>query len=314
MFQLRFANNAKPPIWLVSSKYAFGSAQDCDCVLTQQGVEALHAKVTVEDETVLLVRIAEHGIIKVNQQNVGKQCQLKPGDNIQLGEAELQVVDPKLESSSTTTTPNNDSEVRDKLTLNDQASDLWLLCPLNTTLVKENITLAGSMSLGRAKDCDICIGASHLSRKHAKFVVLGQSLTVEDLASSNGTFVNGERVERIVLKHGDELGFDTLKFRIEKKTLKQNITTPPPLPSLDETQVRPAISLEAIKAQQEAASRAPKSVLRPSQQTKPVHKNTTPSRPQINTALPDDRGGIQFLFSAGLVIAAIGFLVWFLLV
>jgi pSer/pThr/pTyr-binding forkhead associated (FHA) protein len=37
---------------------------------------------------------------------------------------------------------------------------------------------------------------------------------LEDLGSTNGTFLNGERIQRAVAKPGDEIGFDTLRFRL----------------------------------------------------------------------------------------------------
>lgn len=52
----------------------------------------------------------------------------------------------------------------------------------------------GRHVLGRAKDCDVAIDDRTLSRRHAALVVRGGRVTVVDLGSLNGSFVNGTRV------------------------------------------------------------------------------------------------------------------------
>ncbi len=67
--------------------------------------------------------------------------------------------------------------------------------------------------IGRDKDCDIAISDSRVSRQHLKIGFEAGQVVIEDLGSTNGTFVNGERVIRpIVLKNGDQvhISSDTL--------------------------------------------------------------------------------------------------------
>lgn len=72
----------------------------------------------------------------------------------------------------------------------------------------------GEMLIGR-EGCDITLTSNHSSRKHAKLLIAEGVLRVEDLGSSNGTFVNDERVESSDLKPGDEVRFDTEIFIVE---------------------------------------------------------------------------------------------------
>jgi pSer/pThr/pTyr-binding forkhead associated (FHA) protein len=51
-------------------------------------------------------------------------------------------------------------------------------------------------TVGRSPDCDIHIDAPGLSRLHARLVPTADGVIVEDLESTNGTFVNGYRVRR----------------------------------------------------------------------------------------------------------------------
>ncbi len=62
------------------------------------------------------------------------------------------------------------------------------------------------MVLGRSPDADVRLNDDGISRKHSKFTRIGPGkFRVEDLGSTNGTFVNGERVEAADLKDGDKI-------------------------------------------------------------------------------------------------------------
>lgn len=62
-----------------------------------------------------------------------------------------------------------------------------------------------TMLIGRSTDADIWLSDDGVSRKHARFARQGGVTIIEDLESANGTFVQGERVTRRVLKTGDQI-------------------------------------------------------------------------------------------------------------
>ena len=75
--------------------------------------------------------------------------------------------------------------------------------------------------IGRDETNQVAIDDDALSKRHAKIVYAGGVYCIEDLASSNGTFVNGERVvSRVALKDGDliRLGLLILKFSFSATT------------------------------------------------------------------------------------------------
>lgn len=60
--------------------------------------------------------------------------------------------------------------------------------------------------IGRSPNVDFVIGFAAVSGNHALISVEGDQYVIEDLNSSNGTFVNGERLlERRLLQNGDEI-------------------------------------------------------------------------------------------------------------
>ena len=73
----------------------------------------------------------------------------------------------------------------------------------------------GVTSLGRHDDCLIRIKSSQVSRRHCEIIDGDGELTVRDLGSSNGTFVNGKRVlGKQSLKVGDELTVGSVTLRV----------------------------------------------------------------------------------------------------
>jgi pSer/pThr/pTyr-binding forkhead associated (FHA) protein len=79
--------------------------------------------------------------------------------------------------------------------------------------------LAGTMkTMGRAPRADFIVDAPLVSRLHCRLTA-GRSgqLEVQDLKSTNGTAVNGRRVEKAVLVSGDRLRVGRVEFAVTKK-------------------------------------------------------------------------------------------------
>jgi pSer/pThr/pTyr-binding forkhead associated (FHA) protein len=68
--------------------------------------------------------------------------------------------------------------------------------------------------IGRGGELDIVLVEDMVSRKHAKITTQGGKIVLQDLGSTNGTFVNGEKIKRARLKEGDRvlIGTSILKL------------------------------------------------------------------------------------------------------
>lgn len=73
--------------------------------------------------------------------------------------------------------------------------------------------------VGREKDATVPLGDSKVSRKHAIIVYKNHRFFVIDLGSTNGTFVNGKKVEGVPLRSGDmiQFGDSVLNFEVKKR-------------------------------------------------------------------------------------------------
>lgn len=72
---------------------------------------------------------------------------------------------------------------------------------------------AGELEVGRVEGAAIVIPDVSVSRTHAVLTVDAASVTVEDLSSSNGTFVNGVKIGRRELRNGDTVRFGNIEFK-----------------------------------------------------------------------------------------------------
>lgn len=69
--------------------------------------------------------------------------------------------------------------------------------------------------VGRLDDCHIRVPVAGISRKHCEFVVDDDSVELNDLDSSNGTFVNQARINSVELEAGDLVSFGGLVFVVK---------------------------------------------------------------------------------------------------
>ena len=85
---------------------------------------------------------------------------------------------------------------------------MWILRTITDTSAEQTFRIlpGGVRTIGRATGADFIVDAALVSRVHCRLTALpGGQLEVRDLESTNGTYVNGQRVDVARLVSGDRL-------------------------------------------------------------------------------------------------------------
>jgi len=95
--------------------------------------------------------------------------------------------------------------------------------------------------IGRSSDLDMVLVEDMVSRKHAKISTDEHTVSIQDLGSTNGTFVNGEKIRAIRLKEGDRILVGTSIIKL----VTANGEAPVPSSSLTENEARSRMQVTA---------------------------------------------------------------------
>ena len=85
---------------------------------------------------------------------------------------------------------------------------------------------AGPNLIGRGPEVVLSVDSGRVSREHARIDVGAEAVTIEDLGSKNGTFVNGLRITALTtLNDGDEISVGPARMTFRRTSLRASTTT-----------------------------------------------------------------------------------------
>jgi predicted component of type VI protein secretion system len=107
-------------------------------------------------------------------------------------------------------------------------------------------------TIGRREDCDLRIPVGDVSRKHCRLVLSADNLRLQDLGSSNGTFVNGQRISDTFLNPGDAVAVGPVQFvvQIDGVPAEDQVVAPAPLAAGESSAGGTGLAAEALAASQ----------------------------------------------------------------
>ena len=136
--------------------------------------------------------------------------------------------------------------------------------------LSDHVRLSGGdfWIVGRSEDCDISIDYNILTRKHLKITKKNEKFYIEDLGSSNKTFLNKQELqagEAVLLRADDEISVSDLKivFEIRNKNFKQVISQLPAVKSEEEeppAMAFPKVVLEEISEEKPSGKKISKGI------------------------------------------------------
>jgi len=108
-------------------------------------------------------------------------------------------------------------------------------------------------TVGRVEDNAFQIAEPSVSSHHAEIILKGNDVVIKDLNSTNGTFVNGEKVSEVVLKPGQILRLGMVEMRLETADPVSAAAATKKVQMLDQTRVIP----QGVKLDELEGSRTP---------------------------------------------------------
>ncbi|MCR8922578.1 FHA domain-containing protein [Dasania sp. GY-MA-18] len=232
MLKLQFKDNPSRSYWLVGEQLSLGSDSRCNVPLAGLGINAIHAHIAMSDELITLTP-QQDCVCYVNSRQLTEPQTLQEGDEIRIGGERLLIIDPKKQSAKLTAPAKQQPA--------PQKTKVWTLVAEHPKLKDRPFLITDKSILGRSKEVNLFIPFKHLSREHAELTVVGDTLQLKDLGSSNGCFVNGERANEYSLSGGETVSFAFLDFVVHSPVATK------PASDMDVTMVRSAITQADIE-------------------------------------------------------------------
>lgn len=230
--KLVFPNGEHEQFELPQGSTTIGSGTDADVRLDVDGVAPIHARINRDGDSAQITVENAANITRVNGALVVARTPVNGGDALLFNTVQCQVaggavVKPRAEPANKPAAPEEEAD--DGQTRVRAAIPQFILRGVSGSTFGKHFPLYGTTVIGRHSDCDICLPSDEVSRKHAKILVTADGLYVEDMGSSNGTFVNGKRVRREKIESGDELKLDTVRFLVQSPGQEGSKKRPTPV-------------------------------------------------------------------------------------
>jgi pSer/pThr/pTyr-binding forkhead associated (FHA) protein len=179
-------------------EFLVGRSHSADIILPSDNVSRRHARLyTVENRCYIEDLGSANGVF-VNGRRIHEVFEIELSAQIRVGDYYLHVKNDDNAGAA-------EEEIHGKL------------IGQNLSVTDEVFTITRTVNLvGRGRDCTVTVIDPSVSRIHAKITVeRAGGLTLEDLKSSNGTFVNNERIDTQLLNHEDRVRFGNVEFLLK---------------------------------------------------------------------------------------------------
>ena len=209
--KLVFPNGEHGQVLLSPGINRIGASADCAVMLNLPGIVDHHCEIHVTSTGAnLQIPKVGGGPVQVNGKPVSDLMSLRAGDQILIAGvlARYAIVEAARSAPMAISGSDEDSGA----TRVRQAIPKFMLRGVSGAVFSKMFPVGGPVVIGRAPECDISVPADEISRRHALVKPTPDGLSVEDLGSSNGTYVNGKRVQQGFLGPGDELRLDAVRF------------------------------------------------------------------------------------------------------
>lgn len=201
--KLVFPHNEHKDFELIGDSFTIGSSDEANIKIEAVGMNAIHARIVKDGNDYSLHIDNPACMASVNGRLVKEKKEVRDGDLMIIAQVHCKITGDEEEKE-------DDNRTRIRMAL-----PKFVLRGVSGVYFGKTFPLRGKTSLGRHSDNDIFVNVDGISRKHAVVTVLADGLEIEDLDSSNGTYVNGEKISKKSVGIGDEIKLDNIRFLIQ---------------------------------------------------------------------------------------------------
>ncbi|MBF0633022.1 MAG: FHA domain-containing protein [Nitrospinae bacterium] len=186
---------------LSTAPVVIGRAADAEIHLDESYVSRKHAKISYEDGKYFIEDLHSHIGTTYHGERINRR-EMHDSDEFFLGTVKLIF---KQEA------PPKPVEFKDAASVNEATmamniSDIMRMdVELEGVLQSQYDITPQPVVIGRTQEADIRLDNPLISRRHVRIYVKGGKAVVEDLKSNNGTFLNGQKIEKAEASIGDEV-------------------------------------------------------------------------------------------------------------
>lgn len=204
--KLHFPHGEHPDVMLENGAYTIGGDNAADITIEDKGLADIHLTITVQGSDYSVSIPSEASLVSINGKLVKDEKEVRAGDLLIASQVHMKLLD----SSAKQPVAGDDGKTRIRMALPQ-----FILRGVSGAYFGKTYPLRGTTTIGRHSDCHICVNAEGVSRRHMQIDADATGLVIKDLDSSNGTYVNGERIKSRELQVGDEIRIDNIRFLVQ---------------------------------------------------------------------------------------------------
>lgn len=241
MLELKF-ENGQGNIALEKDRLSIGRDAGNDIVFEDSRVSGFHANIIKNIDKFEIVDLGSSNGTFLNGEFIKGRRILKAWDKIVIGGATIEVVD---------TAGRRPTMVQAAIGSPAAAVGKGFGGPHMKLISSGNhlahVALGGPLTIGRAHTNSLILDSPTISGSHAEIRLSGGLWELVDKGSTNGTFVNGQKVTQAFLRHGDTVAFDQIEYLFQDSAsdVAKTMVNPALYEKAAATVVSPSVSSSA---------------------------------------------------------------------
>lgn len=201
----------------LSDPCRIGRDAENDLVLNEPGASRRHCRIASDGDGWILEDLHSANGTYKNDERIDR-CRLEDGDVIRIGNSKLvfqAAGDDEIRLEDPIVTKK---EKPAAAAGSGGAKSDWVLIGVTGEVKGKRFEIAGArLTVGRKNTNTVPLGDNKVSGVHCEVVLEGGRPVLRDLGSTNGTFLEGKRIDEIALSHGDRFGLGECVFVVADK-------------------------------------------------------------------------------------------------